>query len=154
MSENIYQPPSSDLEKPAYIYREGSSIKAIIYGLLVSILGKNIAGFIVILIFGSSNTTLVPGLLMIFSVLVSLYAGFVCAKSSISNIYRDTTMMYCAVLVIELTASIWVVDLLESNQTLSQQPEQHFLLVGFIILAFANFMFALLGAFLWKRKSS
>jgi hypothetical protein len=163
VSEKNYQTPSSDLEKPAYIFNEGSSIRAIAYGILISIVGT----FIVVLLYGTIYGTYLHNSGMatdeigatitdlsvftisgfvIFCLLlpVSVLSGYVCAKNSIFHIYRDTAIMF---LIVWVTGSI--IGYGEHSQTVGEQS----LLVENIVTSLADLIATFLGAFLWQKKS-
>lgn len=110
MDEDLYKPPSSDLE--LIQSRKGSALKGIIYGAIIDILGTLLFGIlfgfifsIILLSQGVAENELVnkisnietwslPSLIgMLGGTLISVFAGYVCAMKSIININRNAFIL-------------------------------------------------------------
>lgn len=110
MSNNINQNPTLDATSP--IMKSGSAVKAIIFSSLVDILGGMVLGVITGVIYAAFqiyrgvSTAEIASVaqhidllspLGIFSLiggfLTSFYAGYLCAKMSVTNIYRNAAVV-------------------------------------------------------------
>jgi hypothetical protein len=110
MDEDLYKPPSSDVE--VIIPAKGSAIKGIVFGALTDVGGTIIAGIgfgifysIILLKLGVPEDQLVrnmenietwslPGLISIFiGAFMSALGGYVCAMKSVTNINRNALIL-------------------------------------------------------------
>ncbi len=155
MDNDIYQAPSSNLEKPEPAV--GSSLKGILYGALISFAGSFAAGltlgigYAIILSnagvpaeeiesrLDNLSFTSMPGIVLIAMIIPFVFlGGYICAKKSIDHIYRNVTIMCLIGIVIG-----YLIDD-GSQYTLADQ----------IVAYAASIVPAYIGAYFWKQKSS
>lgn len=152
MSNNINQNPTLDATSP--VMKSGSAVKAIIFGSLVDIFGGMVLGGIIGVIYaafqiyhGVSKAEMISiaqhiellSPLGIFSLiggfLTSFYAGYLCAKMSVTNIYRNTAVVFSISVFFAMFAGMDSYTVIEN-----------------LVLAVISILAIFLGAYTFKKK--
>ncbi|WP_141215648.1 hypothetical protein [Hahella sp. CCB-MM4] len=153
MSNDIYQPPTSDVTLDTPL--KGSAVKGILFGALIDILGSLLLSIIVSFVLGiylamqkipaeeivnrlqHVGTTSFTGITTTgLGLLISALAGYVCARKSITNIYRNTTILSVISCSFGLIISYGAYSPIE-----------------FVVLSILTIGAMFLGTYLWHRKS-
>ena len=154
MNNTISKPEDIEVVMPSS--SEGSSAKGIIYGSIVELVGTLIVGVLFVAAYyafllneGLVNSEIIlkmeniapfslPGIISTLDgLLISFYAGYLCAKKSIVNVYRNALILG----VISNTLSVFV-----TYNSIS--------LVKLAVLISLTTITIFLGSFFWKSKHS
>ncbi len=154
MNNSVYESPESNL----YVEGDstGSALKGVLYGVLIDIGGTTIFGALFLISYaliligqgvseGDVATKIenldilsIPSLIgMFIGLLFSFLAGFICAKKSINNIYRNTSILSVISAGIGFAAG-------SGSYSVSEN----------ILLTVLTVATIFLGAYYWKNKNS
>ncbi len=153
MRDNLYKTPESPLTENNE--EKGSSIKAIIYGAIFDITGSLILGFMFIIIYtiymtskgmpleGIQNSfqsmdksSPVSILGMVLGTFISFCAGYVCARKSITRIYRDA----------------FIVGIISSIFGMFAGGASVYSSIELLFLSAMTIMAVLMGAAVWNKR--